>query len=139
MGLLFQLSVEIHDEVSNASKSRRTRRSTSQAEAEDLRLVIESFPDASASLCDRLARAVTASLAALNQKTNINNLDGRISETSSEISSNLSEYCPTSLVAFGNSNQLFRDEWKSPDFVCPFCSLRVKVKSERHWRCINLG
>lgn len=139
IGLLFQFSIEIYDEVANVSKSRGTRLAAPQAKDEDLRLVVENFPHASAGLCARLAKAVTARLATLNKNAITSTVDEYKSETSSEISSTLSEYCPTSLVAFGNSKQLSKDEWKRPNFVCPLCSLRVKMTNERHWRCANPG
>ena len=134
ISLLFRLSVEIHDEASNSSEPRGTRVSAPQITNENLRLVVEAFPDANVNLCERLAKAVTARHAALKQ-TLIDTGENYIEETDSEISSALSEYYPTNFAAFGNSEQSSKDEWQS-DFVCPFCSLHVKVTSERHLRWI---
>ena len=133
ISLLFHLSVEIHDEISNPSKPQRTRLSALQASEEDLKLVVEAFPHASVGLCERLAATFTARHARLN-KTVIHNVEEHIEEPQSEVSSTLSDCSAIDHADFVNLKHSFINEWQKPNFACPFCFRLVSVTSERHWR-----
>ena len=133
ISLLFHLSVQIHDEVSNPSKPRRTRLTALQATEEDLNLVVEAFPHATVSLCERLAGTFTARHARLN-KTVTHNVEEHMEEPQSEVSSILSDHGAMDLAGFVESKHSLFNEWEKPNFACPFCFRFVNVTSERHWR-----
>lgn len=132
--LLFELSIELHDQSLVISKPREMTFSVQNATPADLQFVVMNFPNAEFDLCERFAKAITARRIIFDPRKINFELQGSVSDDAFTDDFSAWSHESGNLSSFGILEELIGDISQVRHFVCSFCSLNIKVADEKAWR-----